>query len=183
MFKDLRLIIVNHIGKIVLSIVIIIAVYFIYTQLIDKTSSTTKSFSKLSNVIGSNESSVYDNTILTASQVLSAIKKYINNSDMIILLLNNKDDYNNTGYRFWITGKGGRYGQNANYESIIISNDYNDVTNLMVQEKSINNKYTKKSLDSYNDSSQKNYINLSSKYKSVLLKCNGYTVGIAFMAI
>lgn len=183
MFRDLRLIIINHIGAIVASIVILIALYFIYVQVVDKTGESSNSISELSNVIDTNTSRVYDNTILSASQVLTTIKNYYNNSNIMILLLNNGKDYNNTGYRFWVTGKGGKYGQNTNYESIIISSNYNDVTNLMIQEKSINSKYSKKSLDSYSNSNEKNYINLSSKYKSVLLKCNGYIVGMAFLAI
>ena len=183
MFKDLRIIIINNIWKTILVISIVIAIYFIYTSIINETSSTTESINKLSNIISSNESDIYNNTILTGSQVLTAIRKYYDNEDVMILLLNNRDDYNNTGYRFWVTGKGGKYGQNANYESIIISNDYNKVTGLLIQDKSINSKYNKRSLDSYSDSNEKNYINISHKYKSILLKCNGYTMGIAFLAI
>ena len=187
MFANLRGIIIKHIGIIIISIVIIVAGYFLLTEVILKTSdSTAEAFSVISDVLDSNTSTFYNDTILTGSQVITTIEKYYDKSDMMLLLLNNPKDYNNASYRFWVTGKGGKYGQNTNYESIIISNDYEDVTHLLVQEKSINNKYskyTKQTLESYSDINSKNYIRLSGKYKSVLLKCNGYIVGIALFAI
>ena len=101
----------------------------------------------------------------------------------MILLLNNPKDYDKSSYRFWVTGRGGKYGENTNYESVIISNNYENVTSLLIEEKSINNKYNKKALETYTNSNEKNYINVASNYKSVLLKCNGYIVGMAFLAI
>ena len=183
MFKDLRIIIINHLGMIILTICIIIAIYFIYTQVIrEKGESVIDDAIVISDVIGSNTSSVYNNKVLSGTQVLSAIKKYYDNSDIIILLFNDSKNYNNTSCRFWVTGKGGKFGLNTNYESNIFT-DYNNITSLLIQDKSINSNYNKDPLESYTNSTSKNYIRLDSKYKSVLLKCNDYTVGIAFFAI
>lgn len=182
MFKELKLLVIEHIGLIIVSIITIISMYFITSQLFNTTSNTTEKMIITSDLLSNNDSRIYDNTILSGTEVLTTIKKYYNRDDLFILLLNNSKNYDNAIDRFWVTGKSAKYGQNTNYESIIISNNYNDVTNLLIDEKSINNT-SKKDLKSYSDLDSRNFVKLSSKYKSVLLKCNGYTVGMAFLAI
>ncbi len=182
MFKNLKLIIINHIGLIVVSIMIVISVYYIGTQVISTTDKATRKMIITADLLSSNTSRTYDNTILSGTEVLTTIKNYYNRDDLFILLLNNSKNYDNAVDRFWVTGRKARFGENANYESIIISNDYRNVTGLLIEERSIS-ETSKKDLSSYSTSGNKNCINLSGKYKSVLLKCNGYTVGMAFLAI
>ena len=183
MFKNLRILIVEHLGAIFVTIFVILALYYICTQLIFKAEDTTQVVSNITNVLDKSTSAEYDNKIISGSQVLVTINNYYNKSDVMILLLNNPKDYDKSSYRFWVTGRGGKYGENTNYESVIISNNYENVTSLLIEEKSINNKYNKKALETYTNSNEKNYINVASNYKSVLLKCNGYIVGMAFLAI
>lgn len=183
MFANLREIIIKHIGIVIVSIVFIIAVYLVYTQVIVKTGSFTVGVSDLTTTLDKNSMKMYDNKVITGSQALSLITKYYDSSDMIFLLLNNSLDYNNMAYRFWVTGKSGQYGQNKNYSSKIISNSYTDVTKLYIKEGSIKKLSDKESLDSYKDKDSKNYISLSKKYKSVLMECNDVVIGIALLAI
>lgn len=182
MFKELKLIIVEHIGLIIVTVIIIISLYYLLTQMVFTTNRATDKMIITSDLVSNNESRTYDNTILSGTEVLTTIKKYYNKNDIFILLLNNSKNYNNTGDRFWVTGRSAKYGQNNNFESIIISTNYNDVTELFIDEKSISS-VSKKELSTYSTSNDRNSINLSSKYKSVLLKCNGYIVGMAFLAI
>lgn len=183
MFKNLKIMIIEHLGAIFVTIFIIIALYYIFTQVVFTTNDTVSEVSSIANVVDKSTITAYDNKVISGSQVLAAINTYYNNNDIIILLLNNSKDYDKASYRFWVTGKGARYGENTNYESVIISNSYETVTSLLIEEKSIKNKYTKKSLESYTNSNEKNYISVANNYKSVLLRCNGYIVGIAFLAI
>lgn len=183
MFKNLKIMIVEHIGAIIVTIFVILSLYYIFTQVLFTTSDTTKVVSDISNIVDKSTITAYDNKVISGSQVLAAINTYYNNNDIMILLLNNSKDYDKASYRFWVTGKGARYGENTNYESVIISNNYENITSLLIEEKSIKNKYTKKSLESYTNSNEKNYINVANNYKSVLLRCNGYIVGMAFLAI
>ncbi len=182
MFKELKLLIVEHIGLIIISVIIIISLYFICLQLFDTTNNVTRKMIITSDLLSNSTSKIYDNTILSGTEVLTTIDNYYNRDDLFILLLNNSKNYDNAVDRFWITGRSAKFGQNTNFESIIISNNYNDVTSLLIDEKSINN-VLKKDLKSYGKSGNKNYINISGKYKSVLIRCNGYIVGMAFLAI
>ena len=183
MFANLREIIIKHIGLVIVSIVFIIAVYLVYTQVILKTGGFTEGVSELTTTLDKNSVKMYDNKVITGSQALSLVTKYYDSSDMMILLLNNSSDYNNMAYRFWVTGKSGQYGQNTNYSSKIISSSYTSVKELYIKEGSIKKLLDKESLDSYKDKNSKNYIALSGKYKSVLMECNDVVIGIALLAI
>lgn len=183
MFANLREMIIKHIGLVIATIVVVIAIYLVYTQVIVKTGGFTEGVSELTTNLDKNALKMYDNKQITGTQALSLIQKYYNNSDMIILLLNNPSDYNNMAYRFWVTGKSCKYGENENYENKIISSSYTKVTSLKAKEGSFKRTLSKESLDSYKEKESKNYINLSKKYKAVLIKCNDVEVGISLLAM
>ena len=183
MFANLREIIIKHIGLVIATVIVIISIYLVYTQVILKTGGFTEGVSELTTDLDKNTLKMYDNKIITGSQALGIITKYYSNNDAVILLFNNPSDYNNMAYRFWITGKSCKYGENKNYENKIISNNYNNISVMFAKEGTFKTILKKESLESYKDSNSKNYINLTKKYKAVLIKCNDVEVGVTLLAI
>lgn len=51
MYKNLKLIVIKHIGKIILTIFIIVSIYFIYKVVVKNTFLTADSFNELSNAL------------------------------------------------------------------------------------------------------------------------------------
>ena len=183
MFQNLRGLIINHIGLIIVTIAIIVVLYFVVSETMFKSDSVTKDFVTLSDVMDKTTAATYDNKILSGTQVLAAIKSYYNKDNMFVLLFNNKDSYNKAAYRFWVTKSQASFGQDQNYGSKIISSNYNDINLLVINGKTIKTNNKKLDLSEYSNTTSKSYISLTSKYKSVLIMCNQQTVGIAFFAI
>ncbi len=185
MFETVRRLIIKHTGMVIIISAIILALIVIAYQMITNLEVGVDITSGIVATIDNNEASPYNNKILTGSQVLDAINKYYNNSDVIMILFNNSSDYNDVSCRFFVTGKTAKFAQNNNYDNVIISNNYEDITKIVVQDSLMNylENYKKVSLNSYSSSSSKNYVSLVSKYKATLIKCNNANVGMAFFRI
>ena len=178
MFEKIKRLTIKHIGTFIIVSVVVFALIVITIELMQKMDLNVSSAAGL-------VASIYNNKIMSGSQVLSAIEKYYNNQKVIVMLFNKATDYNSAAYRFFVTGKTAKFAQNTNYDNVIISNNYDDITSIMIKDTSIGylSNYNRASLDSYSDSSKKNYISLVSKYKATLIKCNGVNLGIAFFRI
>ena len=185
MFEKIKRLTIKHIGTFIIVSVVVFALIVITIELMQKMDLNVSSAAGLVATINNNEASIYNNKIMSGSQVLSAIEKYYNNQKVIVMLFNKATDYNSAAYRFFVTGKTAKFAQNTNYDNVIISNNYDDITSIMIKDTSIGylSNYNRASLDSYSDSSKKNYISLVSKYKATLIKCNGVNLGIAFFRI
>ena len=77
MYKNLKLMIVEHWGAIILTIGIIISLYFVLTEVILTTSETTETVVALYNVIDNSTADIFDNKIVQGSQVLTTIKNEV----------------------------------------------------------------------------------------------------------
>ena len=185
MYEKIKRLAIKHTGMFLFVSVIIFALIVITIEIMQRLNINTNEAVGLVQTIENNEANIYNNKILNGSQVISAIKKYYNNQQVIMLLFNNKSDYNMASYRFFVTDKTANFSQDASYNNVIISNNYNDITSIFVKDTSIGflNNHNKPSLDSYSNSNSKNYISLNSKYKATLVKCNGVNLGMAFFKI
>ncbi len=185
MFEAVKRLVIKHTGLFIVISAIVLVLIVIAYQMITNLGIGVSFTSGIVATIDNNEASSYNNKILSGSQVLDAINKYYNNSDVIMILFNNSSDYNDVSHRFFVTGKTAKFAQNNNYDNVIISNNYEDIKKIVVQDSSMNylENYKKVSLNSYSSSSSKSYVSLVSKYKSTLIKCNNVNVGMAFFRV
>lgn len=183
MFENIRGLVIKHTGMFIALIIVILALVVIGVQLFNKIDETSEATSNLREALDVNASKVYNNKILTGSQVLDAIRKYYNHSEVMLLLFNNASDYDNTADRFWVSTRQAKFGQSTIYDNTIISSKYTDIKSIVIQDKSIQGNYTRKPLNSFSSNTERNYIKISSKYKSVLIRCNDLNMGMAFFAI